>query len=75
MKDLRAVIIAANRQAYGVEDIIENQRAMTVGELIDLLSDFDQDAKVVLSHNNGYTYGGIIRGDIWEYEPEDENNY
>ena len=70
---MKAVIIAAEREAYGVEDIVNDSRAMSVGELIEWLSEFDQDAKVVLSHDNGYTYGGIKRNDIWDYEPEEEN--
>ena len=34
-------------------------RTMTVGELREALEEFDDDAKVILSHDNGYTYGGI----------------
>ena len=32
---------------------------MTVGELINYLEQFDDDAKIYLRHDNGYTYGGI----------------
>ena len=32
---------------------------MTVRELIDFLEQLDEDAKVVLSHDNGYTYGWL----------------
>lgn len=34
-------------------------RTMTVGQLIDLLSEYDDDTEVFLSNNNGYTYGSI----------------
>ena len=43
---------------------------MTVGELIDILSDYDEDALFVLSHDNGYTYGSLDR---WSYREAAEN--
>ena len=39
---------------------------MTVGELIAYLEQFDEDTKVYLSHDGGYTYGGIRAKDIDE---------
>ena len=50
------VIIEANREGYGTDQV---RRTMTVRELIDYLEQFNEDAKVYLSHDNGYTYGGI----------------
>lgn len=50
------VIIEANREGYGFDQI---RNTMTVRELIDYLEQFNEDAKVYLSHDNGYTYGGI----------------
>lgn len=57
--------INAKRQAYGVEDIID--RTMTVGDLVHfLMENYDEDTPIILSHDNGYTYGGIREEDIEE---------
>ena len=62
------VIIQARRDAYSKNEV----RTITVKELIQELEQFDEDAKVVLSHDNGYTYGGISRNSIEEdYEDEE----
>lgn len=37
---------------------------MTVGEMINFLGDFDEDQKIYLSHDNGYTYGSITERDF-----------
>ena len=50
------VIIEAKREGYGTDQVY---RTMTVGELKAYLEQFNDDAKVYLSHDNGYTYGGI----------------
>lgn len=50
------IIINAVRDSYSPE---ECSNTLTVGELIDELSNFDTDEKVVLSFDNGYTYGSI----------------
>lgn len=47
-------------------------RTLTVGDLINVLSQFDTDTPVVLSFDNGYTYGGITDSDVdEEYTDED----
>ena len=53
----QAIFIEGERSGYG-PDQIEN-KTMTVGELIGLLSDFNEDTKVFLRNDNGYTYGHI----------------
>ena len=50
------VIIEAKREGYGTDQVY---RTMTVGDLIAYLEQFNENAKVYLSHDNGYTYGGI----------------
>lgn len=62
------VIIDAARTAYSANDI---QRTFTVAELMEALSQYDPDEKVVLSHDGGYTYGGIDWNDI--HDELDEN--
>lgn len=51
---------------------------MTVGELIRYLEDYNEDTPIILSHDNGYTYGEInqydIREDEYDDDEEDEDN-
>ena len=63
---MKRLMINAMRESYGKDDI----RTMTVGELKAFLEDYDDDALVVLSHDSGYTYGGI-RQDLIEEEYDD----
>ena len=44
--------INAHREGYAPDQIAST---MTVGELIEFLNNFDEDEKVYLSHDNGYT--------------------
>lgn len=39
---------------------------MTAGELIEYLEQYDEDVKVILSNDNGYTFGGITKYDFRE---------
>lgn len=59
------VVIEAARTAYSANDV---RRTMTVAELIETLSQFNPDDKVVFSHDNGYTYGGVNESDITEID-------
>lgn len=63
--------IEAHRTGYSTDQIYST---MTVGELIGYLSDYDDDTKIYISNDNGYTYGGISWSDINEIEedPEEE---
>ena len=63
------VIIQARRDAYSKNEV----RTITVKELIQELEQYDEDAKVVLSHDNGYTYGGITERHFREEEDEEED--
>ena len=68
------IIINANREGYGTDQI---RRTMTVGELIELLSDFDPDAQIFIGNDRKdygwYTYGGIKESDVEELENEEED--
>lgn len=45
-----------------------------VGELVEFLSDFDEDMPVYLSFDSGYTYGGIRELNFEEdYDDEEED--
>ena len=46
---------------------------MTVRELIDRLSDYDEDTLVYLNNDNGYTYGSITDSSFEEnFDDEEE---
>ena len=53
---MKRIVLEAVVDAYSVDDV-KNQ--ITVGDLIAFLEQFDDTDEVVLSFDNGYTYGGI----------------
>jgi hypothetical protein len=57
------VIINATNNGYSPEQC---GRTMTVRDMIELLEQYDDDAKVYLSFDNGYTYGSIREEDLSE---------
>ena len=63
--------IEVRRDAYSPD---EAWGTLTVSELIELLENYDGDMKVVLSNDNGYSYGAIIEQniDVAYYESEEE---
>lgn len=67
--------IEAERQAYGPDDL--KHKTITVGELKRLLEDYDEDLPVIISHDGGYTYGGVYDSGISEdyYADEAEDSY
>ena len=65
---MKRLMILAYREKYGKDDV----RTMTVGELREALEEFDDDADVILSHDSGYTYGGI-RYDLMEEQEDKED--
>ena len=70
MADNRHILtIEANREEYSTKAIRET---MTVGELMDYLSQFDEDTAVMISNDNGYTYGRISWGSFTSIEPDEE---
>lgn len=68
---MKKLIINANRNGYSPDQC---GQTMTVAELIAYLEQFDEEAQVFLSHDNGYTYGSITERDfIDECEDEEED--
>ena len=65
------LIIEAKREAYSTKDIY---RTMTVAELKQVLDRYDDDTPIYLSHDNGYTFGGISEYDIEEVDCEEESD-
>lgn len=65
------LIYSTFREGYGTSQI---RRTMTVGELVDVLSQYDEDTPVYLSFDNGYTYGGITEERFEEDYGEDNED-
>ena len=63
----KLVFINANNDGY---EPSQCGPTLTVGELIELLSDFDEDRPVYLRFDNGYTYGSIPVHALVEEEGE-----
>lgn len=66
------VFLAGNRNGYSPDQC---KNTMTVGELIEFLQDYDEEAKIFLRNDNGYTYGSINQRDFTtseDYEEDEE---
>ena len=59
------ITLNTRRSNYGEEGAAA--ASITVEELIEVLSDFPQDAKIITGHDSGYTFGEIYEYDF-EYE-------
>lgn len=69
---MKALFIDGKRNGYGIDQC---GRTLTVGELIALLEEYDDDRPVYLRNDNGYTYGSITKRDITpaeEFEDEED---
>ena len=74
------VILESSRDGYGIDQVEDN--TMTVGELINYLSQFPEDAKIVIGNDSRggyyYTYGRITDNSIATMEiteSEEEEDY
>lgn len=63
------LFIEGKRNGYSVDQC---GRTLTVGELIELLSEYDESTPVYLRNDNGYTYGSITECDISNEDIEEE---
>ena len=68
-----AVLFETHRTAYCIEDVAD--RAMTVRELIDLLSGYDGGTLVLMSNDNGYTYGNLNRWEFWDADEDEDGDW
>lgn len=69
----QVIIIKAKREGYSIEQAENEREAITVGELMRLLEDFDEDTKVYISNDNSFTYGSVTEYRIREdWVDEDE---
>lgn len=70
---MNALYIEGKRNGYCLDQC---GRTLTVGELIEILEQYDHDRPVYLRNDNGYTYGSITERDIAPAEElEGEENY
>lgn len=68
---MNAIYIEGKRNGYGPDQC---GMTLTVGELIEILEQFDYDRPVYLRNDNGYTYGGITEGRFEEDYGEDDSD-
>lgn len=61
------LFINGKRNGYSVEQCGET---LTVGKLIEVLQEYDEDTPVYLNNDSGYTYGSISANDIYEDETD-----
>lgn len=66
---MEELFINGKRNGYGTDQC---GKTLTVGELIEILQEYDEDSPVYLRNDNGYTYGSITRGDIYTNDGLDE---
>lgn len=62
---MSVLFIEGKRNGYGIDQCGET---LTVGALIALLEDYDEDTPIYLRNDGGYTYGSITERDIEETE-------
>jgi len=66
---MEALYINTSRTGYAPDQC---GKTMTVGDLISLLEEFDEDRPVYFRNDNGYTYGSLDCRDIVCSEDYDE---
>ena len=62
--------IEADREGYTPQQVATS--TMKVGDLIDYLQGFPEDLPVILSHDNGYTFGGVYYHKVLDDDYSDE---
>lgn len=62
---MQILFIEGKRNGYDIEGC---GKTLTVGDLIELLSEYDEDAPIYLRNDNGYTYGSITQRDLYTNE-------
>lgn len=72
MNDYKAALVfGAERSHYSIDQQEASGTTMTVGELIGILQDYNEEDLIILSHDRGYTYGTLSYPAYYEKE-EDE---
>ena len=66
---MEELFISGKNNGYGTDQCV---KTLTVGELIEILQEYDEDSPVYLRNDNGYTYGSITRNDIYSSDELEE---
>ena len=74
MKTFKYIELATERYCYSVNDTDLIEGTLTVGQLIDVLEQYDRDLPIVLNNDNGYTYGRIGEWDFSEEEYKEDKD-
>lgn len=73
---MKVLFLEGRRNGYSIEQC---GKTFTISELIDFLSEFDEDIPIYLSNDRGYTFGNIddlsFELEEVEGEMEDEDLY
>lgn len=64
-----AIVFEVDRSGYSIDQVAD--KALTVGDLKEMLESYDDDTLVIWSHDNGYTYGALDAEPICADEDED----
>lgn len=69
---MKVLFLEGRRNGYSIEQC---EKTFTVSELIDFLSEFDEDIPIYLSNDRGYTFGNIddLSFELEEVEGEMED--
>ena len=71
-----AIVFEAHRRGYSIDQLFEgysSDKPMTVGELLNILEEFDEDAYVVASNDHGYTYGRLDEPHFYRQDTDDDD--
>lgn len=68
--DRYVITMDVSRDGYSPRQVLG--RTCTVGDLMDALSEFDVDEKIVTRHDRGYTYGAVSRRDLREIDTQED---
>lgn len=68
----RMAVFDTKKEGYWVDQL---QHLMTVKELKKILDDLRDEDMIVISHDNGYTFGSIKFNGVWEEHKGEEETY
>lgn len=66
---VKELLLNVNRTGYETSQC----KTITVGELIGMLEDYDEDTPIYFSNDNGYTYGGLWYDTVEEVVKDEED--
>ena len=71
---MKYIILQTCREGYDAMQAEDCATALTVGELISVLENYDKDLKVYFCNDRAYTYGSVTEDCIDEEEYEEEED-